>query len=143
MDSTNINAVDRPQVLELADLLGASAATPAFKEAVERLSKQQAPGPAIAMAGGVPPVKALRAIMKLLETSPDLAVDRVRIDARSGCSDFVGSISVNDGAVVVDFKWDCAWRAEEQGWTDYFGAPDQIRAAREFGYQCFEEWRVR
>jgi hypothetical protein len=40
----------------------------------------------------------------------------------------------------VRFYWDCKWKAQEQGWTDYFGFPDQMRAAREFGYDCFRSW---
>ena len=38
------------------------------------------------------------------------------------------------------FHWDCKWRAQQQGWVDYFGFPDQTRAAREFGFDCFRSW---
>ncbi|HEX8695519.1 MAG TPA: hypothetical protein VF746_24110, partial [Longimicrobium sp.] len=40
----------------------------------------------------------------------------------------------------VRFVWDCKWKAEQHGWHDYFGFPDQGRAAREFGYDCFRAW---
>ena len=41
---------------------------------------------------------------------------------------------------VYEFVWDCRWRAEQEGWTDCFGFPDQIRAAREYDWRCFERW---
>jgi hypothetical protein len=44
-------------------------------------------------------------------------------------------------ALKFDFVWDCQWRAVQQGWTDHFGLPDQIRAAREFGWRCFQHWQ--
>ena len=34
------------------------------------------------------------------------------------------------------------WRAEQQGWVDAFGFPDQIRAADEFGWNCFHRWQL-
>jgi hypothetical protein len=126
----------------LESLLEVSAATPEFKHAVSRMQKGEAPGPAISAGPGAPPVKVLRVVSKLLETEPRRPIASVRIDALSGCSDFTGQLSVNDGELVIRFKWDCAWRAEQQGLVDYFGSPDQIRAAQSFGYQCFEEWSV-
>ena len=45
-----------------------------------------------------------------------------------------------EGERQVRFHWDCKWRAQQEGWVDYFGFPDQIRAAREFGWRCFERW---
>jgi hypothetical protein len=47
---------------------------------------------------------------------------------------------VNGGELKYDFAWDCSWRARQEGWFDFWGAPDQIRAAGEFGYQCFERF---
>lgn len=120
-------------------LIEASAATDAFKEAVAAVQDKKT-SEKIVYNPGVPPVKALRAIMKLLEAEPNLAVDSVNIQASSGCSDFIGTLDVNGGEARFSFVWDCAWRAKEQGYTDHFGYPDQIRAAREFGYQCFKKF---
>lgn len=124
---------------DLSALLVASAATEEFKQAVGDLQTGRSSAK-IAYNPGVPPVKALRAITKLLELEPGLAVDSVNIQATSGCSDFVGTLDVNGGEVRFSFVWDCAWRAKAQGYTDHFGYPDQIRAAREFGYQCFKQF---
>ena len=62
---------------------------------------------------------------------------------RSGCSDFVGTVHVHTahGPRVYEFAWDCRWRAEQEGWTDCFGLPDQIRAAQEYDWKCFERWQ--
>jgi len=126
-------------VQDISTLLNASAATAEFRQSVEALENGR-PGPKIIYNPGVPPVKALRAISKLLEEEPALAIDSVNIQATSGCSDFVGTIDVNGGEARFSFVWDCAWRAKQQGYDDHFGYPDQIRAAREFGYQCFKKF---
>ena len=67
-----------------------------------------------------------------------------QVDARSGCSDFVGTAVVEGGGEsrVIRFAWDCRWRAEQEGWVDAFGFPDQIRAADEFGWNCFHRWQL-
>jgi len=129
----------------LEDLLAASQATPEFKDSVRTL----AAGPStLFMADGLPqsrvifdaaspPVKVLRVVMKLLEEFPNEPFEKVTVDGRSGCSEYVGSLVAEPGDLHVQFTWDCAWRAQQQGWKDAFGFPDQIRAAREFGYQCF------
>lgn len=127
-------------VQDLETLLEASAATQGFKDAVLQLKAGRS-ADKIAYNPGVPPVKALRAISKLLEDQPALAIDSVNIQATSGCSDFVGTLDVNGGEQRFEFVWDCAWRAEAQGYKDHFGYPDQIRAAREFGYQCFKQFK--
>jgi hypothetical protein len=132
--------MSKTTVATLDDLLAASRATAEFREAVARLSRHEAPGDRITFNHGAPPVKVLRTITKLLEMEPGLAVDRVHVDAQSGCSDFHGTLTVNDGELIVRFRWDCAWRARQEGFFDHFGYPDQIKAARTFGYQCFEEW---
>lgn len=126
-------------VQDLETLLNASAATDDFKNAVEQLQAGKSPDK-IAYNPGVPAVKAIRAISKLLEVEPGLAIDSVNIQATSGCSDFIGTIDVNGGQERFNFVWDCAWRAKEQDYKDHFGYPDQIRASREFGYQCFEKF---
>lgn len=126
-------------VHNLDDLLGASAATDEFKSAVKQLESGGRPEK-ILFNAGCPPVKVLRTITKLLEAEPTLAVDSVLIDAMSGCSDFTGTLTVNGGEARFSFTWDCAWRAKQAQYVDGFGLPDQIRAAREFGYQCFEKF---
>jgi hypothetical protein len=126
-------------VMTIDDLLTASAATPEFKDAVRKLDVGKS-GDRIQYNVGVPAVKALRAISKLLEEEPGLEVHSVLINATSGCSDFVGKMSVNGGEVEFAFNWDCSWRAKQENYTDHFGYPDQIRAAREFKYQCFKKF---
>lgn len=126
-------------VQELEDILNGSAASDAFKDAVQEL--KQGKRPALIMFNpGAPPVKVLRAISKLLEAEPALAVESVNIQASSGCSDFVGTLDVNGGETKFDFTWDCSWRAKQEKFTDGFGYPDQIRASRQFGYQCFKKF---
>ncbi len=99
----------------------------------------------IAFRRGAPTVKVERVLTQLLSELPDARIERIEIDARSGCSDFGGHLTVHaDGASrVFDFVWDCRWRASEEGWTDHWGEPDQIRAAREFGWRCFAVWAER
>jgi hypothetical protein len=127
------------KVHTLDELLAASAATEDFKEAVRRLEAGK-PDSRIKFNTGAPAVKVLRTISKLLETEPGLPIDRIDLTGRSGCSDFVGKISVNNDVAVYEFTWDCAWRAKDQNLIDHFGYPDQIRAAREFKYQCFKKF---
>ncbi|MGI8906053.1 MAG: hypothetical protein ACR2IE_06140 [Candidatus Sumerlaeaceae bacterium] len=124
---------------DLKTLLDQSSATENFKQAVQDLQTGRN-HPAIQYNRGVPPVKALRAISKLLEDASNEAIDSVVLQGRSGCSDFEGTIQVNGGAMEYAFVWDCAWRAEQEGLRDHWGSPDQIRAAREFGYQCFQQF---
>jgi hypothetical protein len=123
----------------LDELLERSAASARFKEAVRALAagrRQEA----IAGNHGAPPVKLLRVALKLLETRPDLAIERLQVEGLSGCSDFIGTAHVEPGPVRVAFEWDCRWRAEQLGWRDALGDPDQLRAARELGYQCFRHF---
>jgi hypothetical protein len=127
------------EVRSLEDLLGASAATPEFKAAVKVLAEGGLDS-RIAFDPSLPKVKILRAISKLLDARPDLAVENVTVEGRSGCSDFVGALVIQPGERRFEFVWDCRWRAERMGWTDPLGFPDQVRAAREFGYQCFQRF---
>lgn len=92
-----------------------------------------------------PPVKVLRVVAHLLTEHPDLMIRSVTIDGVSGCSDFRGYVRVEclDGVREFEFAWDCKWRALQLGWTDHFGFPDQIRAAREYGHRCFRVWTER
>lgn len=93
----------------------------------------------------VPRVKVRRLLTQLLAVEPALEIEEVVIRGSSGCSDFVGSVDVRTatGAHVFDFTWCCRWRAENEGFVDYFGFPDQMRAAQEFDWQCFQRWERR
>lgn len=93
----------------------------------------------------VPTVKVRRLLTQLLAAEPSLEIEHVVIRGMSGCSNFVGSVDVRttSGAHVFDFVWDCRWRAESAGYVDYFGFPDQMRAAHEFDWRCFHRWERR
>ncbi|MEO8377002.1 MAG: hypothetical protein ABI579_04965, partial [Candidatus Sumerlaeota bacterium] len=123
------------------ELLQASSATPEFKKAVTELSSGGRSSERVGFAAGNPPVKVLRAVCGLLEHQPSLAIDRVEVEGASGCSDYRGNISVNGGEKKFTFVWDCAWKAEQVGFKDFFGGYDQIKAARTFGYQCFQVFK--
>jgi len=90
----------------------------------------------------VPRVKVRRLLTQLLTNEPALEIEKVVIRGTSGCSDFVGSVEVetSTGTHVFAFAWCCRWRAENEGYVDYFGFPDQMRAAQEFDWQCFRRW---
>jgi len=129
--------------MHLTDMLDQSAATPTFKNAV--LSVQvRTRTPLITSARPVPHVKIMRLLKHLLSAERDLVIESVRIHADSGCSDLTGVIDVTcvDALRRFSFAWDCAWRAREEGWTDCFGFPDQMRAAREFDWRCFKSWQA-
>jgi hypothetical protein len=129
--------------MHLTDILDDSAATPAFKAAV--LSVQaRTRTPRITSARPVPHVKIMRLLTHLLSAERDLQIESVRIHADSGCADLTGVIDVTcvDAVRRFSFSWDCAWRAREQGWTDCFGFPDQMRAAREYDWRCFKSWQA-
>lgn len=130
------------RVQELESLLAASSAAEQFKKDVVQFHRAGEAG-RIATKGYVPPVKVSRLLKQLLSAEPALPIERVSLLAFSGCSDFVGKVEVHtsDGRHTIEFVWDCRWRAETEGWVDYFGLPDQIRAAREFDWRCFKTWR--
>jgi len=90
----------------------------------------------------VPRVKVRRLLTQLLVAEPALEIERVIIRGVSGCSDFVGSVDVEttSGTHVFEFTWCCRWRAENEGYVDFFGFPDQMRAAQEFDWRCFRRW---
>ena len=127
--------------MPIEHLLAGSEATEEFKADVARFVEGR-PAERLTAVRHAPRVKVLRVIAQLLSAEPGLTIERVRIDAWSGCSDFRGTIVVEtrEGERSFGFRWDCSWRAEQQGWYDAFQLPDQIRAAREFGWQCFERW---
>jgi hypothetical protein len=124
-------------VATLNTLLERSRATSEFSQAVLKVASVDGPNELIQFDRWLPAVKVLRVIAQLLETEPELEIRKVAIDARAGCSNFTGTINVNDGERSWRFDWDCRWRAEQEGWYTPSGAPDQVRAAHEFGYRCF------
>lgn len=127
--------------MELLTLLDRSLATDAFKDDVRAYVAHQ-PATRVATVRLAPRVKVTRLLTQLLDAESALAIERVRVDAVSGCSDFRGTLTVDARGEtrVFDFVWCCQWRASEQGWRDAFGFSDQIRAAREFDWRCFERW---
>jgi hypothetical protein len=129
--------------MPLRDYLDRSRATPAFRQAVAAFQAAGAPNERVRFDRYAPPIKVERTLVKLLEEYPDLPIERVEIEGSSGCEFFRGRLTVHAGAEPrrVAFHWNCRWRAEQQGWRDYFGFADQTRAAREFGHDCFQEWK--
>lgn len=129
--------------MEMLSLITGSSASDAFKADVEAfLTGRDASR--IELLRPAPRVKVGRLLAHLLHAEPALSIERVRVQARSGCSDFTGLVHVETASetLTYEFTWCCAWRAEQEGYTDFFGFPDQIRAAREFDWQCFKEWRA-
>lgn len=128
--------------MTISDLLGRSAATPEFRDAVARFLREGRPNERVAFSHGSPPVKVERTLVKALVEYPAHPIESIDVRGRSGCESFRGELVLRGGgeARTVSFYWDCRWRAEQEGWRDWFGFPDQIRAAREFGWDCFREW---
>jgi hypothetical protein len=126
---------------ELLPYLEAAAAHPDFKREVLDFV-QGGNATRIELKGYAPRVKVERVLTQLLHAHPDLQVERVMVAARSGCSDFTGEITAFAGDTThrFSFTWCCAWRARELGWKDCFGFWDQTRAAREYGWRCFQRW---
>jgi hypothetical protein len=127
---------------DLERLLQGSAALPSFRDAV-RAFADDARVSTIELVNVVPRLKVLRLVAQLLDAERDVPIAAIRVDARSGCADFRGAIHVRDasgGELGWRFTWDCRWRAEQEGMFDRWGQPDQMRAAREFGWRCFARW---
>ena len=126
----------------LEQLLDQSGADDGFKADVRAFAQYQH-SDRIRVERHAPRVKVLRTLAQLLAAEPALRVERVRVDGTSGCCDFRGTVVVEcaDGVRRFAFVWDCRWRAVEEGWVDHWGGADQTRAAREFGWRCFSEWR--
>ena len=131
--------------MKLLEFLQSSTARPAFVKAVHDFLATGHANDRVVFSPGSPPIKIERTLSKVLETFADAPIESVRISGRSGCEYFRGELIIGmaEEELHVGFDWDCRWRAQEQGWSDYFGLPDQIRAAREFGYDCFRQWEVR
>ncbi|MBD0319531.1 MAG: hypothetical protein ICV87_04305 [Gemmatimonadetes bacterium] len=115
-----------------------------FRAALRTFRSTGRPNERIAFDRLSPAVKVERMLTKVLVEYPDLAIESIEVRGSSGCEFFRGTaiIRTADEERHVRFHWDCKWRAEQEGWTDYFGFPDQGRAAREFGYDCFRAWEV-
>jgi hypothetical protein len=126
-----------------ADLAPQSRATHSFLAALATFHATGRPNERISFDRLSPPVKVERTLAKVLVEYPDLAIESIEVRGSSGCEFFRGTAVIRTAADErhVRFHWDCKWRAEQQGWTDYFGFPDQTRAAREFGYDCFRTWQ--
>jgi hypothetical protein len=133
-------------LIELEQLLARSKATEPFKHVVRSLYHGRAHDPSpldrVRLDRPMPRVKVRRLLTHVLAAEPHLAVEHVALSARSGCSDFVGVVHVHTstGTHAYEFIWDCRWRAEQEGWLDCFGFPDQLRAADEFDWRCFARW---
>jgi hypothetical protein len=138
--STDLERV--PSLSELELILSKSRAAETFKRSV-RAFCEHGGAEHIHVEGFAPSIKVRRLLAHMLATEPHLPIERISLRGRSGCSDFVGTVNVQtqSGTHVFEFAWDCRWRAEQEGWTDYFGFPDQIRAAREYDWRCFERWQ--
>jgi hypothetical protein len=127
-----------------SQILSRSRASDRFKSDLVAFS-MWTESPSISLTRNVPRIKVIRLIAQLLHEHPEWAIERIVIDARSGCSDFVGTVTVEGAgdSRTIEFAWDCRWRAEQQGWLDAYGFPDQIRAADEFDWNCFHRWESR
>ena len=128
---------------DLLPYLDAAAAHPAFKQSVLDYVRG-ADTTRIELEGYAPRVKVERVLTQLFHAHPTLPVTRVKLKGRSGCSDFTGELVVfaGDAEHRFSFSWCCSWKAEQEGWRDCFGFWDQARAAREFGWNCFQRWEL-
>jgi hypothetical protein len=123
------------------EILANSAAAETFKVAVLDIEAGRG-NPLVEHSWQHPKVKVLRVLLKLLDTHPAAPVQRALIEAQSGCSDFRGRLRYySPEEHTVRFVWDCAWKAREVGYKLPSGGADQVRAAREFGYECFQDFR--
>jgi hypothetical protein len=93
-------------------ILSRSCATERFKADVAAFAARL-DAPSITLARSVPRIKVIRLVNQLLHAHPAWVVERLHVEARSGCSDFVGTAVVEGGGEsrVVEFAWDCRWRA--------------------------------
>ena len=127
---------------DLLPYLDAAAAHPDFKRELREFVRG-GDASRIELVGYTPRVKVERVLTQLFHAHPDLPVERVRLSARSGCSDFTGelvAVTAGEAEHRFSFTWCCSWKAEQEGWKDCFGFWDQARAAREFGWRCFQRW---
>ena len=126
---------------KLAELLRTSRALDAFKQAVVKFARGE-DSDLIRYLPGVPRIKIIRVLMKLLESCPADEIADVHIEGVSTCAAFRGAITLWPGSKKFVFEWDCRWKAEEAGLVTWYGAPDQTKAAEAFGYQCFRRFQA-
>jgi hypothetical protein len=128
--------------MRLPHYLQHSRVSDSFRAAVEDFLRTGRANERIAFDRQSPAVKVERTLTKVLVEYPELEIESIEIRAHSGCEYYRGELTLRtaDAARVVAFNWDCRWRAEENGWHDYFGFPDQARAAREYDWDCFRQW---
>ncbi len=126
---------------KLKTLLGNSEASEAFKSAVRDFADGKE-SQLIKYSLGSPKVKVQRVLMKLLEAYRTEQISEVNIQGASSCSGYVGTLTFGPNQTKISFNWDCEWRARQEGFKTWYGAPDQIKAASQFGYQCFEKFEV-
>ena len=121
-----------------------SSATEAFRAAVDDFLSTGRANDQVAFDRSAPAVKVERTLVKALVEYPELEIESIEIRGASGCEYFRGELMLRAADVehLVRFDWDCRWKAEQNGWVDYFGFPDQIRAAREHGWDCFRQWEA-
>lgn len=131
----------RPVTID--DLIARSPAATPFREAIQRFLGDGRSSERIRFGYGCPPVKVQRALHKALVEYPALSLESIELRASSGCEYFRGKLILRTQTEErhVAFHWDCKWRAEQEGWRDWFGFPDQTRAAREFDWDCFRSWQ--
>ena len=130
--------------MHIRPILERSGATEPFRQAVAEFLRTGRASDRIAFDAMCPSVKVERTLTKALEEYPGLPLESIEIRGVSGCEFFRGTAllrSADGEERTVRFYWDCKWRAEQEGWKDWFGLPDQARAAREFGYDCFKQWQ--
>jgi hypothetical protein len=130
--------------MSLQHYLGLSRASASFREAVNDFLHTGRSNPRLSFDVRSPAVKVERTLTKVLVEYPHLDIESIEIRGHSGCEYFRGELTLRTSGSeqVVAFHWDCRWRAEENGWVDYFGFPDQLRAAREYGWDCFRSWET-
>ncbi|MFL5386333.1 MAG: hypothetical protein ACJ8GN_27765 [Longimicrobiaceae bacterium] len=128
--------------MKIFELLDGSSATDEFRDAVNRFVRDGRPNERLSFNRDCPAVKVERTLVRALEEYPGLQVESIEIRGISGCEFFRGVMHLHTPGEVrrVSFHWDCKWKAMEMGWHDYFGFPDQTRAAREYPYECFRAW---
>ena len=128
--------------MKIIEFLERSQATAAFRESVASFLKTGRSDERIVFDYRSPSVKVERALTKALEEYPDMPIESIELQGSSGCEYYRGTMTLrtSDDERRVSFAWDCKWRAEQEGWRDYFGFADQTRAAREFGHDCFRVW---
>jgi hypothetical protein len=131
--------------MKLLKLIAGSAITPDFRDGIDAFLKSGRANDQVAFNSSAPPVKVARTLTRVLESYGHLPLESVAITGRSGCEFFRGEVTVRSryDERRVEFHWDCRWKAIELGWFDYFGFPDQIRAARELDHDCFRSWEER